>query len=350
MPYLYVYSPDDFVQGLPDEHGAKAYGSGGFQLTLKADAEPTIVEINDNDLVFDEVDSSQHIAETVTIDGETVAGGTTIHSAYDLINTGSGHKVTSFHFGGDGYQQGPVDGIASTEVMTPGQTYTFNYERTSHQQNNQYTDFVSCFVSGSRIATAQGLASVETLCVGDRLRTADHGNQPLRAVLRRKVTTAELARIPDLRPVRIAAGALGQGLPERDLRVSPQHRLLVRSQIAARMFGIPEALISARKLVGLPGIQDCDARDGLTYLHLVLDRHEVIFAEGAPTESLFLGPGAIASLTPAARAELRVVFPDLSARSSPPDSARLIPAGRLQSRLRFRHGKNSKPLLETPVP
>lgn len=350
MPYLYVYSPDDFVQGLPDEHGAKAYGSGGFQLTLKADAEPTIVEINDNDLVFDEVDSSQHIAETVAIDGETVAGGTTIHSAYDLINTTSGHKVTSFHLGGDGYQQGPVDGIASTEVMTPGQTYHFNYERTSHQQNNQYTDFVSCFVAGSRILTEAGEVPVEDLRPGDRLVTADHGAQPLRAVLRRTVTPSELARIPDLRPVRISVGALGQGLPLRDLRVSPQHRLLVRSQIAARMFGIPEALISARKLVGLPGIAECSGRDGVTYLHLVLDHHEVILAEGAPTESLFLGPGAIASLTPEAREELRTVFPDQLASPRNPESARLIPAGRLQTRFCFRHGKNGKPLLETPGP
>ncbi|WP_424972308.1 Hint domain-containing protein [Dinoroseobacter sp. S76] len=350
MPYLYVYSPDDFVQGLPDEHGAKAYGSGGFQLTLKADAEPTIVEINDNDLVFDEVDSSQHIAETVTIDGETVTGGTTIHSAYDLINTGSGHKVTSFHFGGDGYQQGPVDGIASTEVMTPGQTYHFNYERTSHQQNNQYTDFVSCFVAGSRILAETGEVPVEDLRPGDRVITADHGPQPLRAVLRRPVRAAELARSRDLRPVRIAAGALGQGLPARDLRVSPQHRLLVRSQIAARMFGIPEALVSARKLIGLPGIAPCSGADGIVYLHLVLDRHEVIFADGAPTESLYLGPGALASLTEAARDELLAVFPDLQTEAPAPKCARLIPAGRLQSRLCFRHGKNGKPLLETPGP
>ncbi|WP_424975863.1 hypothetical protein [Dinoroseobacter sp. S124A] len=62
MLFPYAYAPDDFEHGLPDEHGDRAYGVGGFQLALKAETAPTIVELNDNDPVSDEVDSSQTIA------------------------------------------------------------------------------------------------------------------------------------------------------------------------------------------------------------------------------------------------------------------------------------------------
>lgn len=349
MPFLYVYSPTDFVEGLPDESGAQAAGSPGFTLTLKPDASPTIIEVSDNDAVFDEVDSSQSLASGVTIDGNAVSAGTSINSAYDLIDSDSGHKVTSFHFGGDGYQQGAVDGIASTVELTPGTSYTFDTERTSHQKNNLYTDFVSCFASGTRIDTDRGPVCVEALVAGDLIRTADNNTQPLRAILRREISAAELALHPQLAPIRLGAGTLGAHLPNRELRVSPQHRFVVNSPIVRRMFGTDDALIAACKLQGLPGIDRWTDPEGVTYFHLVLDRHEVIFANGAPTESLYLGPCAIASLTPEARRELETLFPDVTAAGSSPSSARLIPTGRQQAKLVYRHGKNRKPLRAFPI-
>jgi len=350
MPYLYLYSPDDFVQGLPDESGAMAAGSPGFTLTLKADAAPTLVEVTDDDLVFDEVDGSKTLARTVNLDGDTIAAGTSINSAYDLIDTGSGHKVTSFHFGGDGYQQGPVDGIASTVELTPGASYSFNTERTSHQQNNQYTDFAACFSMGTLIATPDGPRTVETIGPGTLIDTADHGPRPVLTVLQRRIGVSDLRDTPRLRPIVICAGALGQGLPGRDLRVSPQHRLLVASPIVARMFGAGEALIAAHRLTGLPGIFPAPGLAPVTYLHVVMDRHEVIFANGAPTESLYLGPGARASLTEVARIELATLFPDLFTASAWPAAARPIPCGRQQKRCIARHGKNAKPLLQGDWP
>lgn len=348
MPFLYVYSPTDFVEGLPDESGAAAAGTPGFTLTLKPDASPTIIEVSDNDAVFDEVDSSQSLASSVTIDGDNVAAGTSINSAYDLIDSDTGHKVTSFHLGGDGYQQGAVDGIASTVELTPGTSYTFDTERTSHMKNNLYTDFVSCFTPGTQIATVRGPVPVEALVAGDLIHTADHGPQPLRAVLSREISAAELAVRPQLAPIRLGAGALGAQLPDREMYVSPQHRFVVTSPIVQRMFGTDDALIAACKLQMLPGIDRRTEPQGVTYFHLVLDRHEVIFANGAPTESLYLGPCAVAALAPDARRELEIIFPDLSLAGPPPRSARLIPTGRQQSKLVFRHDKNRKPLRAPP--
>lgn len=165
MPYLYAYSPSDFVEGLPAESGAQAAGTPGVTLTLKADTAPAVIELNGNDLVFDEVDSPQSLAQTVNID--SVAAGTTINSAYDLINSGTGHKATSFHFGGDGYQQGPVDGIASTVALTPEKEIT----------------------------------------------TADHDAQPLRTILRREVSTAELRTTPSCPPSRSVPAPLVRARP-----------------------------------------------------------------------------------------------------------------------------------------
>lgn len=345
MAFIFVYSPSDFVGGLPDESGAQAAGTAPFTLTLRPDATPTLIEITDDDAVFNEVDATQSLTSTVTIDGTQYLAGTTINTAYDLINTSSGHQVTTFHFGGDGFQQGAVDGLVSSIELVPGTTYTFDQERTSFQQANPYTGFVSCFTSGTAVETATGPVLVETLKPGDLVRTADHGMQPVRVVLKRTLDLSDLSLQPNLLPVLIKAGALGRDLPSQDLTVSPQHRMLVQSEIANRMFGTPDVLVSARKLTGLPGISISVPKGPVTYVHLILDRHEIVFAAGAPTETLYLGPMALTSLEPEALSEVRAVFPGVFDDLEQPASARVIPSGKMQKRLAFRHAKNRKPLL-----
>ncbi|SOH93995.1 Hint domain-containing protein [Monaibacterium marinum] len=349
MYYLYVYSPSDFVSGLPIESGAQAAGSPTFSLTLKAGATPTLIKVDDDEAVFDEVDGTQSLDGAVTIDGNSFADGTTINTAYDLINTANGHKVTSFHFGGDGYQQGEVDGIASTVLLTPGTTYTFNTERTSHQMNNLYDDYVACFTAGTVIATQRGPVAVQDLVTGDMIRTLDRGYQPLRLVLQRHLSAAELIARPKLCPILIEAGALGQGMPCRDLRVSPQHRFLANSPIVQRMFGESEVLISAKKLTQLPGISEMAGCTGVTYFHLVMDQHEVVFAEGAPTESFYFGPMAIRGLGDDARQEMVELFPDMVLEGFVPSGAREIPCSKRQSQFAWRHERNGKSVLTDAV-
>src|SRR5690606_41194845 len=77
----------------------------------------------------------------------------------------------------------------------------------------------------------------------------------LRAFPTRGSADLDLAMNPKLCPVRITAGALGNGMPEQDLMVSPQHRVLIRSKIALRMFNITEVLIPAIKLCDMDGIE-----------------------------------------------------------------------------------------------
>ena len=164
-----------------------------------------------------------------------------------------------------------------------------------------------CFTTGTLIDTASGPRRIETLIPGDMIRTADHGLQPLRWIGQRRVPARGA-----LAPVRIAAGALGN---QRALLVSPQHRMLLQGWQAELHFGVPQVLVAALHLVNDSTIRR-QPQDSVTYVHLAFDRHEVIFAEGCPSESLHLGAEALRSLGPAVKQELQRIFPELAGRGT----------------------------------
>lgn len=211
----------------------------------------------------------------------------------------------------------------------------------SVRSNNIFVPRAPCFVAGTRILTPQGPVAVEMLRPGDSVVTRDHGAAVLRWVGQRRLSAIDLARAPKLYPVRIAAGALGEGVPERDLWVSPQHRVLLRSAIAQRMFGAPEVLLPAIRLVGQPGIGVVSDVVQVTYVHLLFDRHEIVYSDGAATESLFLGPEALKALDEAARAEILSLFPQV-AGGRLPERARHFVTGKPAQRLLARHVANRR--------
>lgn len=307
--YLYVYAPSDFVGGLPDEVSAAAAGAPTFTLQLLPGAVPTVIAVNDDDTIFDEVDATQSLDVAATINGTPYGAGTTINTAYDLINTTTGHKVTSFHMGGDGFQQGPVDGIVSTVELVPGTSYTFNTERTSHQQNNPYDGYVACFVEGSRLQTPRGPVPVEDLAPGDLVCTLDCGAMPLRWTGKRRIRG-----VGSLAPVKIPAGWNGL---TRDLLVSPQHRMLVTGAGCELALGCDSALVSARQLADL-GLARVTPRAQVTYHHVMFDTHEIVLAEGAPSESLLANDRTLTGFARDAADEIRALFPELSAAPMAP--------------------------------
>ena len=204
-----------------------------------------------------------------------------------------------------------------------------------------------CFTRGTLISTPDGERKVQDLCPGDSVFDSDGNILELRTVMSRLIPADALRFYPKLRPVRICAGALGNGLPHRDLLVSRQHRMLVASKIVERMFGTTEVLISAIKLTTLPGIYVDETVETLEYFHLLFDRHEIILAESAPTESLYLGREALKSVSPDARQEIYAIFPDLKDTDIEPVPARPIPSGQRQKKLVERHAANQKPLVQT---
>ncbi|MGL4279429.1 MAG: Hint domain-containing protein [Albidovulum sp.] len=268
----------------------------------------------------------------------------TTGSAHHFINS-SGYMASSgiYNDGSVGYVQFliPITTLAITGAQ-PGKT-GFDYFEIGFSPQ---TDVV-CFCAGTGIATPQGSTPIETLRVGDLVMTADRGPQPIRWIASREIERAELLANGRLLPVRIAKGALGMGLPHADLMVSRQHRLLVRSALAERMFGSREILVPAVKLVGLPVIEICDTASPIIYFHIALDHHQVIFAEGCPAESLLIAAGTLKGLRPEAAAELRAIFGDLDALIAAPQPVRQILAGgRRFERFRLRLAMNGRSLIE----
>ena len=204
---------------------------------------------------------------------------------------------------------------------------------------------VVCFANGTLIRRADGGESrVEDLHVGDLIQTLDRGAQPIVWTGFRSIGAAQLMGQPRLRPVRIAKGALGEGLPERDLFLSQQHRLLVRSRIADRMFGSREVLVAAKQLVGLEGITVSNTCAPVSYHHVLLDQHEIVFANGALCESLYPGPEALRSLRRIA------MSPHLPREADPKvPGARAFATGAKARNLARRHDKNNMNLLESPA-
>lgn len=205
---------------------------------------------------------------------------------------------------------------------------------------------VICFARGTLIRTARGEVAVEELRLGDMVQTADRGFQPLRWLAARRLSAADLAAAPHLRPIRIRAGALGAGLPRRDLTVSPQHRILVRSKVAERMFGSPEVLVAARQLLELDGVDVVEDGRGVDYWHFMCDRHEVVFAEGLEAETLFTGPESLKAIPKECREELFTLFPELRTVGRPAmPPARPLPKGSACRRMVARHIRNGKPMV-----
>ena len=168
-----------------------------------------------------------------------------------------------------------------------------------------------CFVAGTLIDTPSGPRMIESLKSGDLVLTADGAEVPVRLNLSATVGAATQLSHPELRPIRISKGALGAGLPLQDLLVSPQHRVLVRSRIAQRMFGTDEVLVAAKQLVLIDGIDIAQDLQSFTYHHLVFDQHEIVLSNGAASESLYPGPEAMRNLGRAARDEIYALFPHL---------------------------------------
>ncbi|TRD18873.1 Hint domain-containing protein [Palleronia caenipelagi] len=186
---------------------------------------------------------------------------------------------------------------------------------------------IVCFARGTMILTDAGEVPVENLTTGDQVLTLDHGFRPIRWICDTSVCRVDLAANDRLRPVIIRAGALGKGQPRTDLRVSRQHRILLRSDEAQDMFGSQDVLLPAIKLVGLDGISIDEDCEEIEYWHILLDKHEIIWANGTPSETLSTGPEAMKSFSLDARRELGELFPELFAEGWTPSLARPVPKG-----------------------
>ena len=170
------------------------------------------------------------------------------------------------------------------------------------QSEAEHDGSVICFTPGTRILTPDGVRLIEELREGDYVQTKDNGCQQIQWMGQRRMSGARLFAMPKLRPIRIRAGLFGLDEPDEDLLVSPEHRMLIKGRVAMDLFNTPEVLVAARDLVDHHRVSvDLTVRE-ITYIHMLLPQHEILFANGVESESFHPANAALSTLDPADRA------------------------------------------------
>jgi len=218
---------------------------------------------------------------------------------------------------------GQVVNYGNNTVFAPGDEIHVQGATPDGDSFTQENTGVVCFTPGTMILTETGAHPIERLRPGDRIVTRDNGVQPLEWVASRRLGRADLAAQPRFRPVLIQPQLIGAFAP---LLVSPQHGVLIRNDDK-------EALVRAIHLARLKGGQARVAQGirQVTYIHLMFSAHQIVFANGAPSESFYPGPMALDALAKPARDELSGLFPTLF---SAPTSAVFGPRARHVARPR----------------
>lgn len=179
------------------------------------------------------------------------------------------------------------------------------------QSDAEHQGAVICFTPGTRILTPDGVKLIEELREGDLVQTKDNGCQPIQWMGQRRMSGARLFAMPKLRPIRIRAGLFGLDEPDEDLLVSPEHRMLVKGRVAMDLFNTPEVLVAARDLVDHERVSiDLNVRE-ITYVHMLLPQHEILFANGVESESFHPANAALSTLDAADRARLLDMLPSV---------------------------------------
>lgn len=295
LPVVTPEAGDDSLSGGVGDD--TLFGEGGDDTLIGGKGSDSISADEGDDFIFaaegdtvDAGDDSDHITlmdygesgtETLTINGGE--GG----SDWDILDFNGNMSPDSLVITSTS-ADGTISGYAT---LTDGSLVNF-YD----------IEQIVCFTSGTRIATAHGPRPIEDLCPGDLLLTRDHGPQPIRWI--GQTTTPAIG---NLAPILISSGAFGAS---RDLLVSPQHRMLYSGATAQVLFGASEVLVAASHLINDHSIRR-QPGGMVTYFHMLLDRHEIIFAEDAATESFFPGDQALSALHPQVREDLLIARPSL---------------------------------------
>lgn len=260
---------------------------------------------------------------------DTISGGAGADSLVGgddrdvFLDVGAGDTIDGGS-GGDDFDTLDLRGLGRFDIV--GQTVDPDGNSTSGTVNfldrdggvtgsllfAEIENLIPCFTPGTAIATPRGEKLVEELKVGDKVITRDNGLQEIRWIGQRVLSGTELARSPHLRPVLIRAGSLGHGLPERDMLLSPQHRILLNSDRAALYFEEREVLAAAKHLVGIEGVSQVETK-AATYIHFMCDQHEVVLSNGTWTESFQPGEQVLDGMGAAQRDEIYDLFPELRA-------------------------------------
>ncbi|MCC6008865.1 MAG: Hint domain-containing protein [Rhodobacteraceae bacterium] len=305
----------------PDALGSLLDGGAGDDVLVGGAGDDILIAGSGNNVLYGGAGNDTFIAGS----GDNIYHGGDDRDTFIFDPTITGNHLVFGGDGGDDFDTLDLSSIGADNwrfVGTPtvdsdGNGFDGQIEILDADGNVQGTitfenieNIVPCFTPGSLIATARGEVPVETLRVGDKVITRDNGLQEICWFGRKDLTHDLLARAPHLRPVLIRKGSLGRGLPERDMLVSPNHRVLVANERTNLYFGEKEVLVAAKHLVGANAPISV-VPEASAYIHFMFERHEVVLSDGAWTESFQPGDYTLRGIDKAQRAEIIELFPEL---------------------------------------
>jgi len=280
---------------------ALIYNAGAGTWTLRADFNPAVHRVNiqftddddqfDGDEPWDEVgyDANQTAVVTDMV-GNPVASGQVYNEEYYEVSADGG---STFGYIDVVEISGTVVGFMVDVPLTPGVANTIftnaNVTSSSTMGYSAYSQ-VPCFGPGTMIATSDGELPIEWLVPGDKILTRDHGAQPLRNLQRQAISPMRLKRNPELHPIEAQISLLTGCMHNETLALTQNHRVLMNCGPVDYLFGQPEVICAAGHLFERPIMPQHTS--GIKYFHLILDRHELVLANGYWCESLFCPPDA----------------------------------------------------------
>lgn len=284
--------------------------------TFTVSGPPSVMEVQDDDGIFDDesphggqtLDTSQQVLST-NFDG-IYSAGQVVRSVYryEVTNNTTGETGYAYliriHTGTDpsspGWQDGDYYNAFSIDVSA-GDSITLSSG--NYVGQTPFSNLVVCFTKGTGILTDKGERAVESLQAGDMVATRDNGYQQLRWIGKKTIVANS-----DVAPILFKQGVLGN---HKDLLVSPNHRMMIESASADLLFAEHEVLVPAKHLLGNSGITKL-VGGFVTYVHMLFDKHEIVFANGSPSESFYPGTEALDALEKPSKDEILGLFPELA--------------------------------------
>ena len=289
---VWSFSGVDALAALQVTGEADIAANGSLEITGTATGTGTIGQGTDSALVIDTAAGFGTGQSTASYTGDVIAQFA-VGDSIDLKDVAFATLTTSFATN----QLQLSDGTHTADLdFAPGFTALSNFNFATDATGGTVVT-VACYCPGTLIATPGGEVAIEDLAIGDLVLTADGRAEPIRWIGRRSYTGRFVLANPKVQPVRFRAGSLGDGLPRRDLLVSPEHAMLLDG-----------LLVPARCLVNGIGIVPERGRARVEYIHIELADHAVILAEGAASETfvdddsraMFENAGEFAELYPEA--------------------------------------------------
>lgn len=256
----------------------------------------------------DSVDVAPGFSKTIDVLGNDGGGSSTLTlthingqqvSAGSVITLSTGQQL---QINADGTITLTADNDLESTVFSYTAETNGGVSDTAFVKINQ----VPCFVEGTKVKTPEGEIAVEHLQVGNLVLTKDDGAQPIRWIGARTVPAKD-----HFAPIHIRRGTFGE---HGDLWVSPLHRVLICDPMSELLFANTEVLVAAKELIDGRNVRQVEGGE-VTYIHMLFDRHQIIWSEGLETESFLPGPQTMHALEQEVMHEICALFPDLDPHS-----------------------------------